>query len=83
MVWIIGQALVNIAVVLELLPVLGVPLPLISAGGSALISSLLAIGVVLSFARTPPEPSLEGAPITLSPAERSRRAAAERSRARS
>jgi len=50
-VWIVGQALVNIAVVLGLLPVLGVPLPLISAGGSALISSMLAIGVVLSFAR--------------------------------
>jgi cell division protein FtsW len=51
MVWIVGQALVNIGVVLGLLPVLGVPLPLISAGGSALISTLGAIGVVLSFAR--------------------------------
>lgn len=45
MVWIVGQALVNIAVVL------GVPLPLISAGGTALISSLLAIGIVLSLSR--------------------------------
>jgi len=52
MVWVIGQAFVNIAVVLGVLPVLGVPLPLISAGGSALISTLLGIGVVLSFART-------------------------------
>jgi cell division protein FtsW len=52
MVWVVGQAIVNIAVVLGLLPVLGVPLPLISAGGSALIATLLAIGVVLSFART-------------------------------
>lgn len=51
MVWIIGQALVNIAVVLGLLPVLGVPLPLISAGGTALLTTLAAIGVVLSFAR--------------------------------
>lgn len=51
MVWVIGQAFVNIAVVLGVLPVLGVPLPLISAGGSALISTLLGIGVVLSFAR--------------------------------
>jgi len=49
--WIIGQAFVNIAVVLGLLPVLGVPLPLISSGGSALIAVLLAIGVVLSIAR--------------------------------
>ncbi len=56
MVWIIGQAFVNIAVVLGLLPVLGVPLPLVSAGGSALITTLAAIGVVLSFARHRPEP---------------------------
>jgi len=57
MVWIVGQALVNIAVVLGMLPVLGVPLPFISAGGSALVSSLLAIGVVLSLARDLPTPS--------------------------
>jgi len=51
LVWIIGQAFVNIAVVLGLLPVLGVPLPLISSGGSSLIAVLVAIGVVLSFTR--------------------------------
>lgn len=55
MVWVIGQAFVNIAVVLGLLPVLGVPLPLISSGGTALISTLIAIGIVLSFARKPAE----------------------------
>ncbi|MEO6533164.1 MAG: putative lipid II flippase FtsW [Pseudolysinimonas sp.] len=55
LVWIVGQAFVNIAVVLGLLPVLGVPLPLVSAGGSALITTLAAIGVVLSFARHRPE----------------------------
>lgn len=54
MVWILGQAFVNIAVVLGLLPVLGVPLPLISAGGSALVTTLFAIGIVLSFARHSP-----------------------------
>jgi cell division protein FtsW len=54
MIWLIGQAFVNIAVVLGLLPVLGVPLPLISAGGSSLIASLVGIGVVLSFARHAP-----------------------------
>jgi len=54
MVWIVGQALVNIGVVLGMLPVLGVPLPFISVGGSALVSSLLAIGVVLSLARDIP-----------------------------
>lgn len=51
MVWIIGQAFVNIGVVLGLFPVLGVPLPLISAGGTALLTTLVAIGIVLSFAR--------------------------------
>jgi cell division protein FtsW len=50
-VWIIGQAFVNIAVVLTLLPVLGVPLPFISSGGSALLALLLAIGVVISCVR--------------------------------
>lgn len=53
LVWIMTQAFVNIAVVLGLLPVLGVPLPLISAGGSALVTTLLAIGIVLSYARAP------------------------------
>lgn len=50
-VWVIGQAFINIGVVIGLLPVLGVPLPLISSGGTALISNLLAIGIVLSIAR--------------------------------
>lgn len=54
MVWIIGQAFVNIGVVLGLLPVLGVPLPFISAGGSSLMTTLAAVGIVLSFARRDP-----------------------------
>ncbi len=52
--WILSQALVNIGVVIGLLPVIGVPLPLVSAGGSAMISTLVALGVVLAFARTEP-----------------------------
>lgn len=52
MVWLVGQGFVNIAVVLGLMPVLGVPLPFVSAGGTALVSGLVAVGVVLSFART-------------------------------
>jgi cell division protein FtsW len=75
MVWVIGQAFVNIAVVLGVLPVLGVPLPLISAGGSALIATLLGIGIVLSFAR---EKVRDNEPMVDSPAERSRRLAAAR-----
>jgi cell division protein FtsW len=56
MVWLVGQAFVNVAVVLGLLPVLGVPLPLISSGGSALITTLIGIGLVLSIAREESHP---------------------------
>jgi cell division protein FtsW len=52
--WVLGQALVNIAVVVDLLPVVGVPLPLVSAGGSALVTTMVAMGVLLSFARDEP-----------------------------
>lgn len=52
--WVLGQALVNMGVVIGLVPVIGVPLPLVSAGGSALITTLGGLGVVLSFARTEP-----------------------------
>lgn len=51
MVWIAVQATVNIAVVLDWLPVLGVPLPLISAGGSSLVMLLTAFGLVLGAER--------------------------------
>lgn len=53
--WVIGQALINIAVVIELAPVIGVPLPLVSAGGSALIMTMAALGVVISYARSEPQ----------------------------
>jgi len=51
MVWISMQAFINIGVVLGIFPVLGVPLPLISAGGSSLIVTLATIGVVLAVER--------------------------------
>lgn len=53
-VWIVGQALINIGVVLRVFPVLGVPLPFMSQGGTSLLSVLIACGVLLSFARTLP-----------------------------
>ncbi len=53
LVWVVGQACVNIGVVLGVFPVLGVPLPLVSAGGTALLTTLFAIGVVLSVSRDP------------------------------
>ncbi len=54
-VWIVGQALINIGVVLRVFPVLGVPLPFMSQGGTSLLSVLIASGVLLSFARTLPD----------------------------
>jgi len=52
--WVVGQAFINIGVVIGVLPVIGVPLPLVSAGGSALVTTMLALGVVISFARSEP-----------------------------
>jgi cell division protein FtsW len=52
--WVLGQALVNIGAVVGLLPVVGVPLPLVSSGGSALVTTLIALGMVLGFARRVP-----------------------------
>lgn len=50
-VWTTGQMIANIAVVLGFIPVLGVPLPFISAGGTSLLSLLIAMGVVLACVR--------------------------------
>ena len=52
--WLLGQAFVNMMVVTGLMPVIGVPLPFISSGGSALLASMAALGVLLSFARNEP-----------------------------
>lgn len=54
MVWILAQATINIGSVIGLLPVIGVPLPLVSSGGSALMATLFALGMLLSFARNEP-----------------------------
>jgi cell division protein FtsW len=47
----IFQALINIAVVTALAPVTGVPLPFISFGGSSLVVSMMAIGLLLAISR--------------------------------
>ena len=49
--WIMSQAFINISVVLTMLPVLGVNLPLISAGGTSMLATLIAIGIVLGIER--------------------------------
>lgn len=52
--WIVGQGLINILVVVQVLPVMGVPMPFISAGGSSLVMCLLSIGVADCFIRSNP-----------------------------
>jgi cell division protein FtsW len=54
MAWIVVQAVVNIGAVIGLLPVIGVPLPLVSSGGSSLVTTMIALGMLLSFARSEP-----------------------------
>ncbi|WP_036554249.1 putative lipid II flippase FtsW [Nocardiopsis sp. CNT312] len=53
--WVLGQAMINIAAVIGLVPVTGIPLPLVSYGGSALIPTMAALGVLLALAKTEPE----------------------------
>ncbi len=53
-VWIMAQSMVNVAVNMRLLPVIGVPLPFISVGGSALLANLIGVGVLLALARHEP-----------------------------
>jgi cell division protein FtsW len=70
-IWLLGQALINIGMVLGLLPVIGIPLPLVSYGGSALLPTLVSLGLLLSFARTEP-----GAAAALRARRRERRSLA-------
>jgi cell division protein FtsW len=53
-IWLTAQMMINIGMVLALLPVIGIPLPLVSYGGSALLPSLVALGLLISFARQEP-----------------------------
>ena len=49
--WLTFQAFINIAVVVVLLPVTGITLPFVSAGGSSLLVSFAAVGILLSISR--------------------------------
>jgi cell division protein FtsW len=49
--WIVGQAVINIGAVVGLLPVTGVPLPFVSFGGSSLIITMGAVGMLCNVAR--------------------------------
>jgi cell division protein FtsW len=50
-IWLCGQAVINIGYVTGLLPVTGIPLPLISAGGTSLLVTFFVVGMLVSFAR--------------------------------
>ena len=50
-VMIVGQALVNMSVVLGLLPTKGIPLPFVSYGGSSLLVNLVAVGILLNISQ--------------------------------
>jgi cell division protein FtsW len=54
MAWLIGQAIINIGYVVGLLPVTGIPLPLISFGGTSLVLTMFVVGMLASFARAEP-----------------------------
>jgi cell division protein FtsW len=73
-VWLLSQALINLGMVLGLLPVIGIPLPLVSYGGSALLPTLVALGMLCAFAKTEP-----GARAALDSRRRSRKRSSRRS----
>jgi cell division protein FtsW len=54
-VWMVGQATINIGYVVGLLPVTGIPLPLVSSGGSALVTAMFVGGLLANAARHEPE----------------------------
>jgi cell division protein FtsW len=58
--WITSQAVINIGAVVGVLPVTGIPLPFISFGGSSLIITMAAVGILLNIAgheRSIPDPA--------------------------
>jgi cell division protein FtsW len=70
-IWLLIQAIINIGMVLGLMPVIGIPLPLISYGGSSLLVTLVALGILLNCAKTEP-----GAQRALAAAQATRRRSA-------
>src|SRR5205807_331290 len=56
--WIVGQAVINMGAVTGLLPITGIPLPLVSFGGSSLVFTLTAVGILINIARQEQWPPL-------------------------
>jgi cell division protein FtsW len=70
--WVVGQAVINIGAVVGLLPVTGIPLPFVSFGGSALITTMLASGMLVNIAGqdrrvTPPRTRADARPAPARP----------------
>jgi cell division protein FtsW len=53
-IWIVMQAVVNIGAVIGVLPITGIPLPLVSEGLSSVLVTMVALGMLMSFARREP-----------------------------
>jgi cell division protein FtsW len=79
--WLAAQALINMGAVVGLLPITGIPLPLISFGGSALIPTLVAIGMLMSFARAEPGAAQALAARRVNPFRKTKAKPAPRTRA--
>jgi len=54
--WLVAQALVNIGGVTGVLPITGVPLPFVSFGGSALLTEMVGVGILVAIVRQSPAP---------------------------
>ena len=78
---IVGQALLNIGGTLGVLPFTGVPVPLISYGGTSLVATLAAIGLVLSVGTYGGQALRDAEPVRSAPAKRKRKAATRRPQA--
>jgi cell division protein FtsW len=52
--WLVAQAVVNIGGVTGVLPITGVPLPFVSFGGSALLTEMIGVGILVGIVRQPP-----------------------------
>ena len=50
-VWITGQAIINVAAITSLMPLTGIPMPFISYGGTSIIFSLAAVGILLNISK--------------------------------
>jgi cell division protein FtsW len=51
-IWLAVQTLINLGAMMATIPLTGVPLPFISYGGSALVTELFAVGILLNISKS-------------------------------